>query len=75
MSAPETTENQVQVERPDRGDLELTIHALHGIMWALDMLVNQRVADKVAHERDRRNGIANLIVAGERLCEDMAERF
>jgi hypothetical protein len=39
------------------------------------MLVSQGVADKVAHERDRRNGIANLIVAGERLCEDMAERF
>jgi hypothetical protein len=65
----------VQVERPDRGDLELTVHALHGIFWALDMLVNQRVADKVALEIDRRNGIANLIVAGERLCEDMTERF
>jgi hypothetical protein len=75
MSAPETTKNQVQVERPDRGDLELTVHALHGIFWALDMLVNQRVADKVACEVHRRNGIANLIVAGERLCDDMTERF
>jgi hypothetical protein len=75
MSAAATTENQVRVERLDRGDLELTVHALHGIFWALDMLVNHRLADKVALESDRHNGIANLIVAGQRLCDDMTERF
>ena len=52
-----------------------SLHLLPSIFWALDMLVNQPVADKVAHEGDRRNGIANLVVAGERLCDDMAERF
>jgi hypothetical protein len=72
MSAPDTTESQVQVARPDRGALELTVHALHGIFRAMDMLGNQRVADKVAHEGDRRNGIANLIVAGERLCDGLS---
>jgi hypothetical protein len=73
--SPKALRTRCASRGPDRGDLELTVHALHGIFWALDMLVNQRVADKVAHEGDRRNGIANLIVAGERLCDDMTERF
>jgi hypothetical protein len=73
---PDTSECETaHVKRPDHGDLELTIHALHGIFWALEMLVNHRAADKVTHESNRRNGIANLIIAGNLLADEIVERF
>jgi hypothetical protein len=67
--------NTVNVERPERGDLQMTIHALHGIFWALNMLVVHHAADDIAHEDDLHNGIDALILAGEHLAEEMAERF
>jgi hypothetical protein len=63
------------VKRPGRGDLEMTIHALHGIFWALNLLVVHRAADDIAHENDLHNGISALILAGEQLADEMAERF
>jgi hypothetical protein len=71
-AAPRST---VNVERPERADLQATIHALHGILWALDMLVVNQAADGIANETDRAEGIAGLIWAGEQLAEEMAERF
>jgi hypothetical protein len=65
----------VSVNRPDIGDLQSTIHALHGILWALDMLVVNQAADGIANDTDRAEGIAGLILAGEQLAEEMAERF
>jgi hypothetical protein len=62
-------------ERPSEGDLQLTIHGLQGIFWALDMLLVEKLADKIAHEQDIRDGIAGLIVAGERLTEEISSRF
>jgi hypothetical protein len=62
-------------ERPSEGDLQLTIHSLKGIFWALDMLLVEKLADKIAHEPDIRDGIAGLIVAGERLTEEISSRF
>jgi hypothetical protein len=53
----------------------MTIHALHGILWALDMLVVNRAADKIAVDADRIEGINGLILAGEQLAEDVAGRF
>ena len=63
------------VKRPERGDLEMTIHALHGIFWALNMLVVHRAADNIAHQNDLRNGIDALILAGNQLASETAERF
>ena len=67
--------NTVNVERPERGDLQATIHALHGIFWALNMLVVHHAADDIAHENDLHNGISALILAGEQLADEMTERF
>jgi len=53
----------------------MTIHALHGILWALDMLVVNRAADGIAQDADRIEGINGLILAGEQLAEKMSERF
>jgi hypothetical protein len=57
------------------GEMEATIIGLQGIFWALNMLVVHNVADGIAHETDRRDGIAALIVAGERLADEISNRF
>ncbi len=67
--------SRAYVTKPDQGDLEMAVHAMNGIFWALNMLVVQGAADDIAHEEDRHNGIANLIVAGERLTNEISERF
>jgi hypothetical protein len=66
---------QARVDRATAGDMQMVIHGLHGIFWALDMLVLQEAADEIASEADRRNGIANLIVAGQQLAEQIKGRF
>jgi hypothetical protein len=48
---------------------------LEGIFWALNMLVIHKVADDVAHEEDRRDGIEQLIMAGEQLAGEVSKRF
>jgi hypothetical protein len=53
----------------------MTIHALRGIFLALNMLVVHHAADEIAHENDLNNGISALILAGEQLADEMAERF
>ena len=63
------------VKRPERGDLESTIHALGGIFWALSMLVVHHAADDIARDEDLHNGIDALILAGKQLADDVAERF
>jgi hypothetical protein len=62
MTAPMVSTNvaspaTARVKRPERGNLEATIHALGGIFWALNMLVVHHAADDIAHEEDRLNGI------------------
>jgi len=69
------TRPKARVDRPDEGDLETTIHALHGIFWALNMLVIHQVADKVAHGPDLRDGIDHLILAGQLITDQVSERF
>ncbi len=39
------------------------------------MLVVHHAADDIAHEQDRVNGIDGLILAGQRLTEEVIERF
>lgn len=65
----------VNVEYATEGDVRMAVQGLKGIFWALNMLVIHRVADGVASEDDRENGIANLIVAGEKLADEISGRF
>jgi hypothetical protein len=66
---------KASVKRPGPEDLQMTIHALRGIFWALNMLVVHHAADDIAHENDLNNGISALILAGEQLADETAERF
>ena len=66
---------KASVKRPGPEDLQMTIHALRGIFWALNMLVVHHAADEIAHENDLNNGISALILTGEQLADEMAERF
>jgi hypothetical protein len=70
-----STNTTANVKHPELGDLETTVIALHGIFWALHMLVVHHAADDIAHENDLHNGIDALILAGERLAAETAERF
>ena len=74
MTSPEPRPN-VHVDRPDADDLGCAVLALHGIFWALNMLVIHRVADDVAHEPDARDGIDQLIMAGQLITEPISERL
>lgn len=57
------------------GELQMAMHGLSGIFWALDLLVTQQVADNIIDEHSRRNGISSLITAGEVLTEKITEEF
>lgn len=63
------------VKRPDSGDIQMAIHGLHSIFWALNMLVVHHAADDIAHEQDLKEGVDALIVAGKELTENMLERL
>lgn len=63
------------IEEPTCGDLQMAILALGGIFWALDMLVVQGAANEICKRDERENGIASLIMAGERLAKEVARRF
>lgn len=54
-----------------QGDLRVTVNAQHGIFWAFNMLVVHHAADDI----DRVDGIDGLILAGQRLTEEVIERF
>ena len=57
------------------GDMEPAIHGLKGIFWTLNLLVVQDIAKEFTGENERRNAIAELIVAGGIITEDLSERF
>ena len=67
--------SRATVERPSKGDLEMTVHALHGIFWALNMIVGHKAADGIAPERQLAEGVDGLILAGRMLTEEVIERF
>ncbi len=67
--------SQVLVNRATQGDLEMAAYGMSGIFWALNMLVVQGAADDIAREHDLRNGIANLIIAGQELSNEITGRF
>ena len=60
---------------PSTDDMELAIHGLDGIFWALNMLVIHQVAEKVAHGPALRDGIDHLILAGQLNTDQISERF
>jgi hypothetical protein len=66
---------QAQVDRPDEGDLEMAIHGLNGIFWALNMLAVQDVGHLTATKSDIRTAVADLIVAGGIITNGMSDRF
>jgi hypothetical protein len=53
----------------------LTIVAAGSFLCLPPARGDEKVADKIAHEQDIRDGIAGLIVAGERLTEEISSRF
>ena len=55
--------------------MEMAIHGLHGVFWALNVLVINNGADAVVSEFERRNGIANLITAGRELARAISDEF
>ena len=71
----EASSSRASVKHPSQGDLQMTVHALQGIFWALNMLVVHHAADDIAHEQDRINGIDGLILAGQWMTEKVIERF
>ena len=75
MDTLTTDTDSSRTNSPDQGELQMTMHGLHGIFWALNMLVVHHAADDIAHERDRVDGIEGLIVAGKRLTEEVVGRF
>ena len=74
-SAPSTDLSRASVAHPDVGDLQMTVHALHGIFWALNMIVGHKAADGIAPERQLAEGVDGLILAGRLLTEEVIERF
>ena len=67
--------SRASVKRPDLGDLQMTVHALHGIFWAMNMIVGHKAADGIAPERQLAEGVDGLILAGRLLTEEVIERF
>ena len=63
------------VARPDLGNLQMTMHALHGIFWALNTIVGHHAADGIAPKVQFAEGVEGLILAGQLLTEELIERF
>lgn len=62
----------VRVQRPSESELELAIHALHGVLEALDWIDSVKIG--VSEER-LNDGRANLLIAGRLITEDMRRRI
>ena len=66
-------------DRDDDDDLkfkmEMAIHGLRGIFWALNVLVINNGADCVVSEQERKNGVAGLITAGRELSRAISDDF
>lgn len=60
-------------ESPTAGEMEGAIHALHAIITALLLILNeQQPALDEAREREHRDG---LLIAARQITEDMRRRF
>lgn len=60
---------------PTETDLQGAVNALHGIFWALEMLVVHKVADDIAHKDARDSAVDELIIAGELITDELSARF
>ena len=65
------SEQATDREKKLRNKMEMAIHGLNGIFWALNVVVVQRAVDDMLHDRDRENGIASLIMAGGLLTKEI----
>lgn len=66
--------SRVQADRATEEDLGQALIAVGGIFWALDKIVCENVADEITHEKDRKEAIASLIMAGELLVREVTNR-
>jgi hypothetical protein len=60
------------VDRPDVGDLELTIHAAHGLFKMMNLIDSDNVK---ADEQELRNVRHELAIAGERMTLAILDRL
>jgi hypothetical protein len=61
-----------QVDEPDRGDLELGIHALYGVLETVNWIEHHQLnksEDEMLEVKD------SLLLAGRLICEDFRRRF
>jgi hypothetical protein len=66
------TNTEVCGERLTRGDLELAIHALHGVLEVLDWIDDVQIGVSDERQRDART---SLLLAGRLITEDFRRRF
>jgi hypothetical protein len=75
------TEESTQGDQVANDDAELmykmqmAIHGLNGIFWALNVLVVNNGADCVVSDVERKNGVACLITAGRELARAISDDF
>lgn len=62
----------VRVPRATEGEMEMAIHALHGVLEALDWIDSVQIG--VSEDR-LQEGRAGLLVAGRLITEDLRRRF
>ena len=63
-----------QAEADNKADTEMAIHALHGILTALDW-IDDNFLDERALPDQIKTARTELIAAGKLICEQAAERF
>lgn len=62
----------VKAKRADEGECQLAIHALHGIIGALDWIDSVEIG---VTEENKRGVRASLLVAGKLITDDVRSRF
>jgi hypothetical protein len=61
-----------QVDEPDRGDLEMGIHALYGVLETLNWIEHHELGKSDDEMREVKD---SLLLAGRLICEDFRRRF
>ncbi len=63
---------KIPVDRPDAGEFELAIHALHGILEAVSWIDDAQIGVSEERQDDAR---CALIIAGKLITADFRRRF
>ena len=70
-----TNGSNVDREKELRSKMESAIHGMNGIFLGAQCAGGSKAAHDLVSARDRENGIASLIVAGEQLAQTTADQF